>query len=139
MLLPFDPVIPIIGVVTNLEKISISPVTGTPARLAATISDVFKFIPGLTTNSLAFLKVSRKNPPTSYSVAGNCSINADNPGGSSLLSTTLYGFPFEAKYLAHERPVLPNPTITLIRFEGSSTIYIFALLCSTQLQCCQTE
>ena len=63
VLLPLEPVTATTGRPTWREKMSISPVMGTPAWRAASIAGVFKLTPGLTTSSLACNKVSMENSP----------------------------------------------------------------------------
>ena len=78
-----------IGLCTDLEKMSISPVIATPCSAASAITGVLRLNPGLITSSLAPNKVFSFSSPTSVSTSGNILFNSDNAGGFTRLSMTL--------------------------------------------------
>ena len=115
VLLPLEPVTPIIGALTAFEKISISPRTGIPNSFARCISGVLILKPGLTINSLAPSSELSFNFPTSISISGKCVLNSSIIGGLDLVSINSKGKPLAEKYFATDNPVLPNPIMMLFR------------------------
>jgi len=87
VLLPLEPVMAMIGAVTEQANKSMSLTILAPLATALRMAFSFKDRPGLTTKCVATLKAWSSNPPVKMGVSGICSMNSSSNGGFALLST----------------------------------------------------
>ena len=86
VLLPFDPVMAIIGTLTEQANKSISLIIFEPLATALTIDFSVSATPGLTTKWVATLKAASSKPPVKTGVSGITSKKASINGGLARLS-----------------------------------------------------
>ncbi len=124
VLLPFEPVMPMIGAWASAAKTSMSLDTGRPRRRASASSGRPRSTPGETTICVTPAGTAAGMSPAITPASGIARRIASRPGGAARVSANHAVTPRAAKCRAQDAPVAPMPSTSSSRREVAATVWV---------------